>query len=171
MGNWCCRREKGELLELVSMAETSAQMEESLARNVAYGAYGERTKWMDTDASHLRKPHVMPWIMSPELRQTYHLWHPQTVIWRVAQESQDKDEGWTWGHSTPCFWGFWCTWSRWLQALMRLRMWDFLTIVVSEIQSGFSTPYFLIKVYFLFVCLFFTQMVKQGDLFLVNLSL
>ena len=42
------------------MAETSAQMEESLARNVAYGAYGERTKWMDTDASHLRKPHVMP---------------------------------------------------------------------------------------------------------------
>ena len=47
-------------MELVNTAETSVQMEEeSLGRNVAYGT-AERAEWMDTDASHLRKPHAIP---------------------------------------------------------------------------------------------------------------
>lgn len=60
-------------MELVNKVESSAQMEEqSLGRNVAYGT-AERAKCMFTDAPHLCKPRVIPCIVSPELRQTYHL--------------------------------------------------------------------------------------------------
>lgn len=54
------QKRKRRTVRVGEQGRTRAQMEEeSLRRNVAYGT-AERAKWMDTDASHLRKPHVMP---------------------------------------------------------------------------------------------------------------